>query len=267
MNFWKLSDEDQHAYFMQEYSENQRSWKDIAEELGTNATKVRRRAKALGIKSRSRAEAQAAAIASGRAKHPTKGKNLSDETKNKLSKAAHEIWNSMSEAEREARSLIAKELWESKSDQEKRALLDKAMEAMRQASREGSKAEKYLRDFLMEAGYNVRAHVEQILQNERFHIDILLPDQLIAIEVDGPTHDDAIFGEHRLNKRRAADARKTGLILGLDLVLIRVKCRRRNSRLQFQQMGEDVLREIKKIEKSFPPRGQRIVEVNVNEVD
>ena len=62
-----------------EYIENQRSFSDIAEQLGTYTNKVVRAAKKLGIQPRDKSQAQKLALESGRHDHPTKGKERGSE--------------------------------------------------------------------------------------------------------------------------------------------------------------------------------------------
>ena len=62
------------------YSVKNRSFSDIAKELGTYTNKVVRAARKHGIDIRDRSEAQKAALKNGRHKHPTKGKKRSNKT-------------------------------------------------------------------------------------------------------------------------------------------------------------------------------------------
>lgn len=61
-------------YVLREYVEKKRSTHDIAEECYTYPNKVRRMLIKYGITLRDNSEAQSQALASGRRKHPTKGK-------------------------------------------------------------------------------------------------------------------------------------------------------------------------------------------------
>ena len=68
------------SYVIKKYGENFSTY-SIAKELETYPKKIERILKKNGIKLRSKSEAQALAIKSGRAKHPTEGKERSEEQK------------------------------------------------------------------------------------------------------------------------------------------------------------------------------------------
>jgi very-short-patch-repair endonuclease len=54
-------------------------------------------------------------------------------------------------------------------------------------------------------------------------IDLFLPQHNIAIEVDGPSHFEPVWGDDALKRNKKYDNKKTGLILGKGLYLIRIK--------------------------------------------
>ena len=106
-------------FLVKEYLKNKRSFSSIAEELGTYPNKIRRAAIALGIKPRDKAKAQKNALASGRHKHPTKGKGHAKITKEKISDTTYKYWEDMDEKERNKRSDTGKKHWDSLSEEKK----------------------------------------------------------------------------------------------------------------------------------------------------
>ena len=140
------------------YCSQKKSFAEIAKYTGTYPNRVRRDAVSLGIQIRTRSDAAKAALESGRAKHPTKGLKRSDETKLKISESQGKVWDSLSKDERILRSEIGKRSWNSKSDSEKREIIQKGSDAIRNASRIGSKLERYLLSELTDLGYNVQFH-------------------------------------------------------------------------------------------------------------
>jgi very-short-patch-repair endonuclease len=132
-------------------------------------------------------------------------------------------WNSLSDDEMTKIKQKAKENWDKLSDDERAHMQHMAQEAVRQSSKTGSKLEKYLLAKLLNAGWKVDFHKEQMLLNTKLQIDLFLPTINTAIEVDGPSHFMPVWGEDSLQKNVKYDNKKTGLILGKGLVLIRIK--------------------------------------------
>jgi very-short-patch-repair endonuclease len=153
------------------------------------------------------------------------------------------------------------ESWNKKTEYEKTHFFKRSAEAMQEASKNGSKMEKYLFDFLIEEGYRVDKHKEHLLQNEKFHIDLYVRDCRAAIEIDGPMHFEPIRGEEKLQKRIAADTQKNGLILSSDMVLIRVKLIKRDSQRQFRNIASSVLNILEKVKDKFPSKNERYFEI------
>jgi very-short-patch-repair endonuclease len=86
----------------------------------------------------------------------------------------------------------------------------------------GSKLEQYLITGLIPC-YKVQPHAEFLIENEQMHIDILLPDVKIAIEVDGPTHFKPLYGEERLQRVQEKDNRKNGMLVQNGYKVIRLR--------------------------------------------
>jgi very-short-patch-repair endonuclease len=82
---------------------------------------------------------------------------------------------------------------------------------------------KYEENYLLKNGYKTDFHKEHILSNTKLQIDLFLPTMNIAIEVDGPSHFLPVWGDDVLLKNQKYDKKKTGLIIGKGLSLIRIK--------------------------------------------
>jgi very-short-patch-repair endonuclease len=205
------------------YIEEKKSFQDIAKIYNTYSNKIRRDAKKLHIKIRNKSDAQKNAINTGKHKHPTKGKQRTQEIKNKIGLSLISSWDSLSEQEKNNRKQKAKDLWDNLSEDEKNQRLKMANNAVREASKVGSKLEHYILNHLIKNGYKVDFHKEQILSNTKLQLDLFVPSLNIAIEVDGPSHFLPVWGEDSLKKNIKYDNKKSGLIIGKGLKLIRIK--------------------------------------------
>jgi very-short-patch-repair endonuclease len=218
-----LSDADKKTIIQNLYELQQKSFKDIADQLGTYANKVRRDAIKYKINIRDKSEAQKNALSTGKHKHPTKGIKRSDATKQKIGNSVLESWSNMDQITLESRKKKAKENWENLTDDEKLLIQQKANQAVRVASKTGSKLEKFLLNELINNGHKVTFHEEHVLSNTKLQIDLMIPSLNLAIEIDGPSHFAPIWGSDTLNKNIKYDQKKEGLIIGKGLRLIRIK--------------------------------------------
>jgi very-short-patch-repair endonuclease len=261
MKYNDMTEKQKEKLIKKMYCSQKKSFAEIARHTGTYPNRVRRDAVSLGIQIRTRSDAAKAALESGRAKHPTKGLKRSDETKLKISESQGKVWDSLSKDERILRSEIGKRSWNSKSDSEKREIIQKGSDAIRNASRIGSKLERYLLSELTDLGYNVQFHREHLLKNQRLEIDLYVVDTMTAIEVDGPSHFEPVWGEENLERNKRSDRQKTGLIISQGMVLIRVKQDKRTSQRYFRKILERVIKELEEIKLNFPKEDQRYIEI------
>jgi very-short-patch-repair endonuclease len=252
-----LSDSEKIKLLTQEYGSRNRSFPDIASDYDTYANKLRRDALKFKIPIRDRSEAQKNALATGRHKHPTKGTTRSEETKQKIGASVLTFWEDMSEDELEIRKKKFKEQWDKLSDEDRKAMQQAANEAVRLASKNGSKLEKFMFSGLVEAGYRVEFHKEESLVNTRLQIDLFLPELKIAIEIDGPSHFLPVWGEQTLKRNKTYDSKKEGLLLGKGLALIRVKQTKDFSNARGLIVLEKVKEQLEKIKDKFPDQGNR----------
>lgn len=199
------------------------SFQDIATKLDTYANKIRRDAKKFQIPIRDKSIAQKNALQNGKHKHPTKGKKRPENIKQKIGKSVMLRWEELPAKDKKQRKEHAKKIWESLSEDEKQYRLSAANKAVRQTSKTGSKLEHFLLNRLTHDGYRPEFHKEQVLANTKLQIDLYLPTMSIAIEVDGPSHFAPVWGEDSLSRNEKYDKKKSGLIIGKGMSLIRIK--------------------------------------------
>lgn len=219
----KLSDSEKTSLLKKMYEKEKQSFQDIATSLNTYANKVRRDAIKLKIKIRDKSDAQKNALKSGKHCHPTKGKKRDTSVKQKIGMGVLKSWENLSDKELADRKKKAKDNWESLSDDDKANMQQKANNAVRLTSKVGSKLEKFLLQKLLDDGFKVVFHQEQMLLTTKLQIDIFLPTMNVAIEIDGPSHFLPVWGEDALQRNISYDNKKSGLILGKGLALIRIK--------------------------------------------
>ena len=261
MKYNKLTEQEKKEIIITEYVGNKKSLSDLAKELDTYANKIRRDAKKFNISIRSKSEAQKNALKTGKHKHPTKGTSRTQDTKKKIGKKLIDAWSNIDKKDKEKRRLKAKRAWEARTDDEKENILKKANEAVRQSSREGSKLEKYILNKLIECGYRTEFHKEQVLANTKLQIDIFMPTIATAIEVDGPSHFLPVWGEDTLRKNQEYDKKKSGLILGKGLYLIRIKQTRDYSPTRAGLICDNLIKVIEQISSVDNNLKTKIIEI------
>lgn len=205
------------------YLIEKKSLGQIGDILNIYPNKLRRDAKKFGITLRDKSQAQKNALNEGTHKHPTKGQKRTPQTKQKIGKSVMKSWSSLSEEELEERRNNAKSQWDNLDENKRLEIIQLANKAVRKSSKEGSKLEKALLQCLLTDGHAVDFHKEQILSNSKLQLDLFLPKLNIAIEVDGPSHFDSIWGDVALAKNTKYDHKKEGLLAGKGIKLIRIK--------------------------------------------
>ena len=139
----------------------------------------------------------------------------------------------------------------------KKNRLQSANTAVRETSKTGSKLEKYLLENLIGKHIRTETHKEQILSNTKLHIDLFLPDLNIAIEVDGPSHFEPVWGEEALKRNQKYDNKKTGLLVGKGINLIRIKQTKDFSKSRSKIIFDRLMQAISDIEE----KGENYIEI------
>lgn len=241
------------------YIDESKSFGDVASILGTYANKIRRDAQKFKIPIRNKSEAQSNALKTGRTKHPTEGIERSDATKSKIGLGLAKSWDSMDETTKQKIKEQKREQWNKLSEDQKANMQKSANDAVRLASKTGSKLEKYILEKLLKNGWRVDFHKEHMLVDTKLQIDLLVPTIKTAIEIDGPSHFVPVWGEDALKKNVKYDQKKQGLLVGKGYVLIRVI-----QQFDFSKTRADIIYNrlqsvLVDISKNFPEPEDRII--------
>lgn len=217
-------------YYIQEYNKG-KSIKEIANSAGTYYSKVRRALIKHGAIIRNKSEAHKLALSSGKATHPTLGRKRREDEKKNISEAQLKRWQEMSEEEKSSIINKKREEWKKRGIESIEEMRKKAFSEIRKAARDGSSIERYLASELKLLGYNVQFHKNNLIPNEKLHIDIFLPDLYTAVEIDGPSHFSLIWGDSSLRRNRLSDKQKNGLLTGngYNVVRLQIKFKHKSS--------------------------------------
>ena len=101
-----------------------------------------------------------------------------------------------------------------------------------------------------------------MLVTTKLQIDIFLPTMNTAIEIDGPSHFEPVWGDKSLERNIRYDNKKTGLILGKGWLLIRIKQTKDFSNSRATLIYEKLQSELNKIKIEFPTN--RVIELGDN---
>ena len=124
-------------------------------------------------------------------------------------------------------------------------MISLAAKGLRKSSQFGSKLERYIIFDLQKAGYDVDFHAHVIPNKEKMEVDIFLPKEKIAIEIDGPSHYWPVHGEEKLERRKKADQEKNGLLLSHGYGIIRVQnLKKTMSQDYMRRMSEKVIAKV-----------------------
>lgn len=239
----KIGTTEYHEYIQHQYVNNDRSTYDLADELSTYPNRIKRDLIKMGVRIKTRSEAQKESLASGRRIHPTKGKVRDEETKLKISASLATVYENMSKEDMAKKVAIAKDRWEKRPLEQKLVMQQKAGAGLRAAAEHGSKLEQEVAAYLAGKGIRVEQHRENLIPDDKLHVDLYLPEYNTAIEIDGPTHFLPIWGEEKLKKTMQADAKKTGLLISKNIKIIRVKLLKKNiSNNRTLEVCEEIVR-------------------------
>ena len=222
-NWDKLSDKARLKIIQSEYVDNQRSFPDIANEVGTYGKKLSRFAKKHGFKIRSASDAQKLALSSGRGKHPTQGRERTFEEKSKISKTQIGNWENLSEEDKEKIRQQAIDHLESMTEEDRKIAAERAREGILKAAKQGSKLEKFLKKELTKLGYVVEYHRTDLIPTKtRVEVDLFIPTHSLCIEIDGVFHTQQVFNDYLMGHIQFADTKKSAAITGAGYYLARM---------------------------------------------
>jgi very-short-patch-repair endonuclease len=242
-----------------------KSIREIADLYQTYPNKVARLIKKSGVELRSKKEAGKLAFDHGKINPPMLGKKRTQAEKDNVSNKRAKKWKEMSEQDLEIFKKNAKDRWESQTEEERISKQKKAGQALRRATTEGSKAEKFLYEGLTKLGYDVIIHKVGLIPGEKFEIDLYLPKLMVAIEIDGPQHFLPIYGEESLRRSIKYDIVKSGALLSRGLCVIRVKYMlKHTSQKTNRTLLKLVEAELNKISQNFPEPRDRLIELEIN---
>lgn len=217
------------GFLMREYVKNEKSTVAIAKMVGAYPEQVRRALKKYNIPVRSRSKASRNFYDKG-GENARKGYQFTEEEKERAAITAKEYWLSdESKAAREKISKASKKYWQTVSKADKRKIVERLHQACREASKEGSRAQLTIAALLAEKyDYYVETGVVNIAGIGDFEVDIALPHQGIAIEVDGITHFEQVYSDDRYERAQRADKEKNDILKGIgwSVVRIRLVCER-----------------------------------------
>jgi very-short-patch-repair endonuclease len=244
---------------------NNKSTYEIAEYFKTYPNKIRRLLKKAGVQTRNHAEAQSSALKSGRTTHPTKGKPRTEKTKNAIGEKVYVYWKNLDQKKKEKWVEKCRERWNHLDAAAKEKIYINAGEGIRKAAKEGSILEKFLLNFLREAGYDVIFHKTGLVINDKLEVDLFCPALKTVIEIDGPSHFLPIWGEDKLKQVINADSHKSGLLLAEGYVIIRIKYMvKKLSQKRKRDLGNNILTILNEINNNFPKLENRFIEIEVS---
>lgn len=194
-----------------------KSVRQIAHELNTYPLRVRREILKHGIKPPNPSEAMKRAYQTGSKTKRTD--KLSKETKLKIANAAKETWT---ENRREEASKIQKKVFSKRSPESIDNMNKSARIALLKTTKTGSRLEKALMQHLAFLG-QINWHENIIIGDEVLETDLMIPEHKIAIEIDGITHYEPVYGEERLERIQRNDRLKNEIYFQGGYRVIRVK--------------------------------------------
>lgn len=237
-----------YEYLEKNYEELERSTSDIAKEWGIYPNTVRRQLKKLGFAIRDKSAAQKINIKKNGA--PMEGRKRTQEEKEKISEGLQRFWDELDDEETEAakshRAQVAKDKWESLTEEERQDSIRKMHNASRNKMYVGSKNENLVAQIIEENGYIIDQRSNEYTPGRRFEIDIAVPKERVAIEWDGATHFDPIYGEEHLSKVQEKDARKDKVLISAGWTVIRCRDHSTASTLAFCRRSAEQIIEIVK---------------------
>jgi len=201
------------------------SMRKVSQELKVPLATLSRFMKKNGITARSKAQAQKNYLKDN--EHQMKGRRHSDETKKKISSSLGEFWDGLSDDEREAVKRKIGQAWQRKwqsmSDADRRLMMQGLASKAKEAQGKGSRLERFVAEELRKRGYIVEERSTHYTAGKDFEIDLALPNEMIAIEIDGPTHFLPVYGQEHLDQQQERDARKDDQVNAIGMSVLRIR--------------------------------------------
>jgi len=201
------------------------SMRVVATKVGVPLATLSRFMKKHGIGARSKAQAQKNFLKEH--DHQMKGRKHTDETKKKISHSLGDFWDALSDDQREEVKRKIGSAWQRKwagmSDQERSLMMEGLATKAKAAQGQGSRLERFIAEELRKRGYLVEERSTNYTAGKDFEVDLALPKELVAIEVDGPTHFLPIYGEEHLEQQQERDTRKDDMINATGYSVLRVR--------------------------------------------
>lgn len=219
-NFFKQDEDTQREYIRSMHHDERTSISEIAKNLNTYPNRIKRLAKKLGITTKSRGEVQSDQLATGKRKNPTKGRKRTREERDLMALKRSEAWT---DEEKERARQRGIERWKNLSDKERAEMLEKAQKGVLSSAKKGSKLENFLMEIFEDNGQVCIMHDKHSIADLKVELDLLLPNIMLAIEVDGPCHQKVVWTQEALEKKQKSDIKKNGLLAENGFRLIRIK--------------------------------------------
>jgi len=201
------------------------SMRKVAIKLKVPLATLSRYMKKHGITSRDKGQAQKNFLKTH--DHQMKGRRHTEETKKKISHGLGEFWDNLTEEEERTLKLEIGSAWKRKwaamSEQERRTMMEGLASKAKSAQGNGSRLERYIAQELRNRGYVIEERSTHYTPGKSFEVDLALPTERIAIEVDGPTHFLPIWGEEKLIEQQARDERKDQLLISTGYSVLRIR--------------------------------------------
>lgn len=246
------------------YYEEEKSITDIALHFNTYPNKVRRMLISNGYTLRSKSEAQKLALEQNKMPHPTEGKQRTKDELAAISYGVHNTYKNKSSEFKANCKKRAQQRWKQMSKKQRNEFVKKGNTAIREAAKNGSKLENFLKDFLDGNGYYAIQHMKGLVPNTNLEPDLYVESLRTIIEIDGVSHFEPIWGEEQFEKTIAADKEKNGLFLVNGYCVIRIKDIKSEATIfAHQKIADIVLCCLQEIEEKFPPANKRYFELGL----
>ena len=207
------------------YTREGLSMRKVAEKLSVPLATLSRFMKKHGIEARSKAQAQKNYLRDN--EHQMKGRRHTDATKKKISSSLGEFWDNLSDEEREEVKRKIGSAWQRKwaamSNQERKLMMEGLSSKAKEVQGQGSRLERFIAEELRKRDYVVEELSTNYTAGKDFEVDLALPIECVAIEVDGPTHFLPIYGKEHLAQQEERDNRKDEMINAAGYSVLRIR--------------------------------------------